>query len=284
MKIARNANDILSKHLTNACPRGVLDVIGIIDTAIVRALPTELNQVIIRNRNTDIVLEQDNGSLLHLEFQLSKEPTLYRFAAYDFALAEHFVQKLRTVVLYTGDIQEGPTSLDIGTAIYQVENVYLNRLNGDEALAVVENHLANDTWTPQDRVRLAFAFHMHFEQHTQEEAFDEVLTLTRQIPDPEEQDYVTALILGLSGRKLKKKQEHQLKEMLKMTNVVREIEYEALQKGREKGRKEVREEGRKEEKQEVAERMFRKGSSVSDVVDITGLSEKDAEDIRRKLH
>ena len=168
MKIARNANDILSKHLTNACPRGVLDVIGITDANIVRALPTELNQVIIRNRNTDIVLEQDNGSLLHLEFQLSKEPTLYRFAAYDFALAEHFLQKLRTVVLYTGDIQEGPTNLDIGTAIYQVENIYLNRLNGDEALAVVEHHLANDTWTPQDRVRLAFAFHMHFEQHTQE--------------------------------------------------------------------------------------------------------------------
>ena len=73
-----------------------------------------------------------------------------------------------------------------------------------------------------------------------------------------------------------------------MTNVVREIEQESLQKGREQGREqgreEGREEGRKEEKQEVAERMFRKGSSVSDVVDITGLSEKDAEDIRRKLH
>jgi len=55
---------------------------------------------------TDIVLEQDNGSLLHLEFQLSKEPMLYRFMAYDVALAEHFVQKLRTVVLYTGDINE----------------------------------------------------------------------------------------------------------------------------------------------------------------------------------
>jgi predicted transposase/invertase (TIGR01784 family) len=238
-------------------------VIGIIDTAIVRALPTELNQVIIRNRNTDIVLEQDNGSLLHLEFQLSKEPTLYRFAAYDFALAEHFLQKLRTVVLYTGDIQEGPTSLDIGTAIYQVENVYLNRLNGDEALAVVENHLANDTWTPQDRVRLAFAFHMHFEKHTQEEAFEEVMTLTRQIPDQEEQDYVTALILGLSGRKLKKKQEHQLKEMLKMTNVVREIEQESLQKGRKEGR----EEGRKE----VARKLLAEGESHERVARLTGL-------------
>ena len=99
MKIARNANDILSKHLTNACPRGVLDVIGITDA---------------------------------------------------------------TIVLYTENINEGPTSLDIGTAIYQVENVYLNRLNGDEALAVMEHHLANATWTPQDRVRPAFAFHMHF--------------------------------------------------------------------------------------------------------------------------
>ena len=57
-----------------------------------------------------------------------------------------------------------------------------------------------------------------------------------------------------------------------MTNVVREIEQEALQKGRQ------------EEKKEVAEKMFRKGSTVSDVVDITGLSEKDAEEIRRKLH
>ena len=57
-----------------------------------------------------------------------------------------------------------------------------------------------------------------------------------------------------------------------MTNVVRKIEQEALQKGRQ------------EEKQEVAEKMFRKGSTVSDVVDITGLTEKDAEEIRRKLH
>ncbi len=123
-----------------------------------------------------------------------------------------------------------------------VLDIYLNRLNGDEALAVVEHHLTNATWTPQDRVRLAFAFHMHFEKHTQEEAFEEVLTLTRQIPGPEEQDYVTALILGLSGRQLKKNQEHQLKEMLKMTNVVREIEQEALQKGRKEGRNEGRKE------------------------------------------
>ena len=148
MKIARNSTDILSKHLTHACPHGVLEVIGIANANIIRALPTELNQVVIRQRHTDIVLEQDNGLLLHLEFQKSKESTLYRFLAYDVALAEHFKRKLRTVVLYTGNIAKAPNQLDIGTASYSVENVFLNQLNGDDELAVVERHLAHHEWTP----------------------------------------------------------------------------------------------------------------------------------------
>ena len=45
LKIARNTTDILSKHLTNARPRGVLDVIGITDATIIRALPTSLLRI-----------------------------------------------------------------------------------------------------------------------------------------------------------------------------------------------------------------------------------------------
>ena len=65
-----------------------------------------------------------------------------------------------------------------------------------------------------------------------------------------------------------------------MTNVVREIEQEALQKGLEEGRHE----GEHLKAIQVAEKMFRKGSAVTDVVDITGLSEQEAEEIRRKLN
>jgi predicted transposase/invertase (TIGR01784 family) len=63
-------------------------------------------------------------------------------------------------------------------------------------------------------------------------------------------------------------------------DIVKEIVEEAVEKAVEQ----AVEKGRKEEKQKVAERMFRKGLSVSDVVDLTGLSEKEAEEIRRKLH
>jgi len=271
MKPVHNSTDILSKHLATACPEGVLDVIGIQDANVVRALPTELDEVVIRQQFTDIVFEQDNGYMLHLEFQTTKESSLYRFFGYDVALAEHFTRKIRTIVLYSGDIRFGPEVLDIGTATYRVENIYLNQLSGDDALDTVQRHLATKEWTPQDRVRLAFAFHMRFEKRSRDDAFDQVLQLTRMIPDEYEQNYVTALILGLSGRSLTKEQESRLKGMMKMTNVVREIEQEA------------RQEGEHIKAIQVAEKMFRKGATVSDVVDITGLSEQEAEEIQRHL-
>ena len=219
-----------------------------------------------------MVLELEDTTILHLEFQSTRESTLYRFAAYDLALGEHFRRKIRTVVLYTGGVNSGPDSLDAGSIQYRVENVYLNRLDGDAALDTVQRHLASSEWSERDRILLAFAFHMRFAQRTQDEAFDQVVSLTNRIPDEYEQNYVTALILGLSGRLLTEHQRLRLKEVMRMTDVVREIEQEAFQQG----------EHRKAT--QIAEKMFQKGASLADVVDLTGLSEQEAEEIRRKLH
>ena len=230
LKTARNTNDILSKHLTTAFPRGVLDVIGIGDANVVRALPTELDEVIIRQKFTDVVLELDDGSILHIEFQSERERALYRFLGYDVALAEHFRRKVRTVVMYVGDVYSAPDTLDIGSAKYRVENVFLNQLDGDAALDTVKRHLSTDEWGGEDRIRLAFAFHMRFSKRTRDEVFEQVIGLTRLVPDKMEQNYITALILGLSGRMFNEEQNQRLKETMRMTDVVREIEREAEHK------------------------------------------------------
>lgn len=276
MKIVRNAVDVLAKHITAACPEDAFYVLGISDARVVRALPTELDEVVIRQQFMDVVLELQDDTILHLEFQSSPESTLYRFAAYDVALSEHFRRKIRTVVLYTGDVNTGQDFLDSGSVKYKVENVFLNRLDGDEALDTVKRHLDSHEWSEQDRIRLAFAFHMRFERRTKDEAFEQVVELTNQISDEYEQNYVTALILGFSGRSLNEAQKQRLKESMKMTDVVREIEDEALEKGIQQGER--------RKAAQVAEKMFRKGASISDVVDLTGLSEKEAEEIRRGLN
>ncbi|SFU81555.1 transposase [Alicyclobacillus macrosporangiidus] len=276
MSTPRNANDIVAKHLTGAVPNGALDVIGIHDANVVRALPTEIPKVEVRQEYTDVMLELDDGRLLHMEFQTTREPALYRFAAYDVAIAERHRRKVRTVVLYTGDVHEAPSKLDAGSFQYSVENVYLNQLDGDAALEAVKRHLDTGEWTERDRVRLSFAFYMRFERRTRDEAFEDIVDVVRQIPDRDEQNYVAALILGFSARVLTTGQKERLREVLRMTDLLREFEEEFKEKWMQQGVQQG--------KREIAERMFRDGASISDVVRWTGLSEKEAEEIRRRLN
>ena len=49
MRMPRNSNDVLVKHLSTALPDGVLDVIGVHGVHIERALPTELDSVDVRS-------------------------------------------------------------------------------------------------------------------------------------------------------------------------------------------------------------------------------------------
>ncbi|AEJ44363.1 transposase [Alicyclobacillus acidocaldarius] len=271
MKLARNANDIVAKHLTNALPGDVLSVIGITHANVVRAVPTEIPKVEVRQEFTDIMLELADGRLLHLEFQTTREPNLYRFAAYDVAIAERYRRPIRTVVLYTGDVKSAPSELDAGSFRYAVENVYLNRLDGDGALDTVKRHLAVHEWTAEDRVRLAFAFHMRFERRTRDEAFEEIVETVQSIPDRHEQNDLAALILGFSGRILADEQKARLRRVLEMTELLKEIVEEAQNRAR------------RERDREIAERMFRKGASIADVVELTGLSEQEAQEVLRRV-
>ena len=195
-----------------------------------------------------------------MEHQSTKEVTLYRFLGYDAQLARVFQRPIRTVVLYTEDITDGPLELDAGSIQYTVENVYLARFDGERTLEIVERHLAEGSWTDEDRVRLAFALNMHYERMTRDEAFERVLTLTTTIQDKVEQDYIAALILGLSGRNLTTMQEERLMEVLRMTHVVQEIEQKAREEGEVKGRT------------EVAKAMLARGMDIAVVSGVTGLS------------
>lgn len=133
---------------------------------------------------------------------------------------------------------------------------------------MVERHLNSEEWTKQDRIRLAFAFHMRFTHLSQNKAFDRVLELSQRISDPFEMNYVTALILGLSGRRLNVEQQKRLKEVLQMTDLVKLIEQEATEK----------------KAREIAEKLLRKGIAIPDVVESTGLSENEIKKLLNAIH
>ena len=112
---------------------------------------------------------------------------------------------------------------------------------------------------------------MRYDSDQKQTVFNRVLHLIQQIPDAPEQNMVTALLLGLSTPQLSASQEHQLKEMLKMTNVVREIEKDAAEKAA------------KEAIQHVAQKMLRLNIPVEQIAEVTQLSLAEIDALRSQL-
>ncbi|GGJ06834.1 hypothetical protein GCM10010885_14940 [Alicyclobacillus cellulosilyticus] len=260
--------DTLMKALTRSLSKDALSAFGIQGVELTEPVPTELPASTLR---MDKVWRMQDGQLFHLEFQSKREPTLHRFLEYDARLAHLYQARIRTVVLYHANVMAAPSQLDIGVAVYRVENVFLSRLNGDEALNAVEKHLLTGIWEPEDRLRLALAMNMQVRDHHQ--AFDRVLALAAMVSDDIERDLVVSAMLTFADQALDETQRLRLRrELRRVSKLVEEL----FQEGREEGREEMA--------IQVAKKLFARGASVDEVADITGLPPTKLEEIQRLLH
>ena len=291
--IPHNSKDLVLKHLALALGDHALRAFGVAQQAEVkRALPTELDFVDIHSARLDFVLDMSDRTMLHLEFQSQEEKTLHRFLLYDTRLHQQLRRPVRTVVLYTSGVRHAPSGLDIGSAVYRVENVFLRDRDGHGVLRRIETHLEEGRWEPEDRIELAFAMHMRHRGSTRRQMVRRCLEAVDRIPDRAEQAYVIALFLGMSAKGLtteeQREWEGRMADMFdKMVAAVEErlvqidarlaeaaekAREEGEEKGIEKGIEKGMEKGMEKGKLEVARRMLAKGMSMEDVADLTDLS------------
>ncbi|MCL6626413.1 MULTISPECIES: hypothetical protein [Alicyclobacillus] len=255
--------DTVMKALTRSLSDGALDVLGVRGVELESPLPTELPANTLR---IDKAWRMRDGCVFHLEFQSYREPTLHRFLEYDARLARQHMARIRTVVLYHASVTSASATLDIGTALYQVENVFLSNLDGDKALDQVEGHVWSGEWEPGDRLRLALALNMKVRDAA--EAFERVLTLVPALSDEAERDLVVSAILVLGAPSLTDVQRARLRrELRRVSKIVEEL----YQEGREEGR------------EEVARNLLAEGVSVDVIVKATGLSRAKVEELGKQL-
>lgn len=265
----RDDKDTIMKALTGALSEDSLKVLGIAGVRVAKPLPTELDTL---KQHVDMLWQMDDGRLFHLEFQTNRESSLHRFLMYDARLAEQYKVRIRTVILYHGNIKDAPEELNIGTAQYHVENVYLGSFDGDAALDTVELHLRAHDWAPQDRFRLALALNMQFIRPTRAEAFDTVINLVERVPNERERDAVAAAILALTERTLTNEERIRMEEeLIHMSKMAEEIHA--------KGEKL----GEHNKAVQVAQKLLKEGWSVDKVSSFTELSLQDVENIRQRL-
>lgn len=136
--------------------------------------------------------------------------------------------------LYHADTVQAPDALDIGTAQYHVENVFLSQLDGTQALTTVQAHLDAGRWEPPDRLRLALALNMHFSDRT--DVLNTVLTLVSAIPSMTERDLVVSAMIILGNYALTDAERTRLrKELRKMSTIAEELLRDEHEEGLKEG-------------------------------------------------
>jgi len=238
-------------------------------------LPTVLRVAEVKEERVDFLFRLADESLLHLEFQTtSRVEDLYRFAGYDLKLAERYRNTIRTAVIYSGRVKEGPEGLEHGSLVYRVTNVYLNRMDGEKEYEYIKGKVERgEELSGPEMVRLVFLPLMRHRQREGEVAL-EAAKLAKELRD-ERQNFVLAAIVGLSDKYMDEGDKRRLLEVIKMTQIERWI--------REEGRIEGRIEGEREKALSTARAALKKGFSPEDVAEITGLSLEEVLKIKRDV-
>jgi hypothetical protein len=98
-----------------------------INKKIVSATRTELTHLELKRNIDDWVLEAEDKSFIHFEFQTTlNENDLKRFMVSDAILCYKKGRPVKTVIVYTGNIEKAKTALDFDSIRYNVDAFYLS--------------------------------------------------------------------------------------------------------------------------------------------------------------
>ncbi|HEY5561123.1 MAG TPA: hypothetical protein VIK72_05070 [Clostridiaceae bacterium] len=268
-EISYQNNDIILKYMSAAFKDVALDFYGLHTAKIKAVIPTDLPVLEVSEESMDFVFLLEDESFLHLEFQTTnRNDNLTRFLLYDARLYKKDKRKINTAVIYSGDIEQAISNIEIGSISYQVSNVYMKAFNGDDIFLDLQNKITGkEILNDADKLNLIFLPLMKSKVGKNEMAINAVELAAKISNDNEKMLYIGAIV-GISDKFIDKEYVYKLKERLKMTRVGIEL------------RKEGFEEGIKEGKLEDASKMVKKGFIIDDIIEITGLKKEDIE----KLH
>jgi hypothetical protein len=140
--IAREAKDILLKHLAAGLGGGFLASLGIELSPIVDALPADVPVLEVRVEQPDSLYRLADGAILHFEFQMTSDVAdLRRFYRYNYAASEYYDSSVHTVVFYGPRVLEAPDIMLRGSITYVVRNIYVGRQDGEAVLGELREKL-----------------------------------------------------------------------------------------------------------------------------------------------
>ena len=138
--------------------------------------------------------------------------------------------------------------------------------------------MAEGHWDLNDELDTAFLVFMH-----QAPEIDTILEIVRAIPEEELQRHTAALLYGLTSTQMSETQKQRMEREFEMESILEKWMDEAAEKRYEEGKQEGKLEGKLEEKRATAKMMLLRGIPLEEIADLTDLSLKEIQQIKRQL-
>jgi hypothetical protein len=166
--LPRDAKDRVLRWLFEILRSVSLAPLGIDVPRPAAPLPADVLQVDVKRSATDALFRAEDGSILHVEFQMTSTPEdLRRFVIYDAVVLSRYedAPRVHTVVLYGPRAARVLPERDFGSIAYKVHAVYLGKLDGEARLAeILEKVEANGRLEREDMLTLALVPLMRHER------------------------------------------------------------------------------------------------------------------------
>jgi len=229
-KISAHAKDIIQKYASALFRNATLEFYGVKTAKIKELINIELPVVEVTDSAADDFFLLEDDSLLHYEFVTSyNKDDLIRFAGYDLRLYARDKRNIRTVIIYTADVKEPPAGLNIGSLGYNPDYIMMKDYDGDKIYDDLNAKIkAGQDLTDVDMLNLLFLPIMRITVPMNELAVKSI-ELAQTIPDTVKKNACIAATFAFANRYLNKNEMSELKEVIKMTDLLTMILEEAFE-------------------------------------------------------
>lgn len=237
-----------------------------IDTVITKAAKTELQNIEINKAYTDYVFHTKEGEYLHFEFQTTnKNFDLPRFLYYDALLYYKDLRRIRTIVIYSSNIKDVKTNLNIGSIDYNIEPVYMKKYNGDKIYDKIKSKIENKVrLDKQEIMELTFLPIMKNSKNVSDRTIESI-ELADKLEDGREKLQCVSMLYAFLEKFGDEKSKKRLMEVFSMTEIGKMLVQKSIEEGIEKGIEKGKIEGKIEGKAEILiKQLIKKFKKVPD--------------------
>lgn len=272
-KISKHARDIIQKYASGLFKDTTLEFYGIKTAKIKELINVELPVVEVSANSTDYIFLLEDDTYLHFEFQTTySKNDIIRFASYDISLYERDKRDVSTVIIYSANIKEADTSLNIGSLSYNPNKIMMYEYDGNNIFKDLEEKInANIELTDIDMLNLIFVPLMK-NSISKEELAIKSIKLAQTIKDKNKQNTCIASIFAFASKYLDDNKLDELLEVLQMTDLATKLATKLVDNAR------------KDEKIEIAKNLLNLKTPIDTIVTATGLSADTIKHLKEELN